>query len=74
MDRTEILEKIRRIELRLKNRASNLSQGEYQTSSKGQGLVFSEVRNYQYGDDVRNIDWNVTARYRDTHVKVFEEE
>lgn len=74
MERAQILEKIRRIELKLRKKTFNRGQGEYKSSSKGEGLVFSEVRKYSYGDDVRNIDWNVTARYKETHVKVFEEE
>ena len=74
MDTKEILKRVKRIELKSKRKASNLFMGEYQSSFKGRGMIFSEVRPYQYGDDVRNIDWNKTARYNEPYVKVFEEE
>lgn len=74
MDTKEILKRVKRIELKSKRRASNLFMGEYQSSFKGRGMIFSEVRPYQYGDDIRNIDWNKTARYNEPYVKVFEEE
>lgn len=74
MDAKEIIKRVKRIELKSKRKASNLFMGEYQSSFKGRGMIFSEVRPYQYGDDVRNIDWNKTARYNETYVKVFEEE
>ncbi len=74
MDTTEILKRVKRIELKSKRKASNLFMGEYHSSFKGRGMIFSEVRPYQYGDDVRNIDWNKTARYNEPYVKVFEEE
>ena len=74
MDTKEILKRVKRIELKSKRKASNLFMGEYHSSFKGRGMIFSEVRPYQYGDDVRNIDWNKTARYNEPYVKVFEEE
>lgn len=74
MDTKEILKRVKRIELKSKRKANNLFMGEYQSSFKGRGMIFSEVRPYQYGDDVRNIDWNKTARYSEPYVKVFEEE
>jgi len=74
VDTKEILKRVKRIELKSKRKASNLFMGEYHSSFKGRGMIFSEVRPYQYGDDVRNIDWNKTARYNETYVKVFEEE
>jgi uncharacterized protein (DUF58 family) len=70
----ELLRKVRKIELKTKGLSSMEFSGSYKTSFKGRGMSFSEVREYQYGDDVRNIDWNVTARTGDPHVKVFEEE
>ncbi len=74
MDAKEIIKRVKRIELKSKRKASNLFMGEYQSSFKGRGMIFSEIRPYQYGDDVRNIDWNKTARYSEPYVKVFEEE
>ena len=74
METKEILKRVKRIELKSKRKASNLFMGEYHSSFKGRGMIFSEVRPYQYGDDVRNIDWNKTARYNEPYVKVFEEE
>ena len=74
METKEILKRVKRIELKSKRKASNLFMGEYHSSFKGRGMIFSEVRPYQYGDDVRNIDWNKTARYSEPYVKVFEEE
>lgn len=70
----DVLKKIRRIELRTKGLSSQVFSGAYKTRFKGRGMSFSEVRQYQYGDDIRNIDWNVTARTNEPHVKVFEEE
>jgi uncharacterized protein (DUF58 family) len=70
----EILRKVRKIELKTKGLSSMEFSGSYKTSFKGRGMSFSEVRQYQYGDDVRNIDWNVTARTGDPHIKIFEEE
>ena len=74
MEAKEILKRVKRIELKSKRKASNLFMGEYHSSFKGRGMIFSEVRPYQYGDDVRNIDWNKTAQYDEPYVKVFEEE
>ncbi len=69
-----ILRKVRRIELKTKGLSAQIFSGGYRTKFKGRGMLFSEVRPYQYGDDVRNIDWNVTARTNEPHVKLFEEE
>jgi uncharacterized protein (DUF58 family) len=74
METSELLRKVRRIEIKTKGLSKHLFAGEYHSAFKGRGMSFSEVRNYQYGDDVRNIDWNVTARTGEPHVKVFEEE
>ncbi|MEM6629439.1 MAG: DUF58 domain-containing protein [Bacteroidota bacterium] len=75
MDKTtELLKKVRKIEIKTRGLSNQLFSGGYQSAFKGRGMSFSEVRTYQYGDDVRNIDWNVTARTNETHVKVFEEE
>lgn len=74
MDTTELLKRVRKIELKTKGLSKQIFSGEYHSAFKGRGMSFSEVRNYNYGDDVRNIDWNVTARTGDPHVKVFEEE
>ncbi|TDR20964.1 DUF58 domain-containing protein [Flavobacterium cheniae] len=74
MDTKEILKKVRKIEIKTRRLSDHIFSGEYHTSFKGHGMTFSEVRQYQYGDDVRAIDWNVTARYNEPFVKVFEEE
>jgi len=74
MDTKEILKKVRKIEIKTKRLSNHIFSGEYHSSFKGRGMTFSEVRKYHYGDDVRNIDWNVTARYNEPFVKVFEEE
>lgn len=74
MDTKEILKKVRKIEIKTRRLSDHIFSGEYHTSFKGRGMTFSEVRQYQYGDDVRSIDWNVTARYNEPFVKVFEEE
>ena len=74
MDTKEILKKVRKIEIKTKRLSNHIFSGEYHSSFKGRGMTFSEVRQYQYGDDIRAIDWNVTARYNETHIKVFEEE
>ncbi|MBR0501840.1 MAG: DUF58 domain-containing protein [Paludibacteraceae bacterium] len=73
-DTNEILKKVRKIEIKTKGLSKNIFAGEYHTAFKGRGMTFSEVREYQYGDDVRNIDWNVTARFNRPYIKVFEEE
>ncbi|MEX0686930.1 MAG: DUF58 domain-containing protein [Balneolales bacterium] len=70
----ELFKKIRKLEIRTKGLVNNVFSGEYQTAFKGRGMVFSEVRPYQYGDDIRQIDWNVTARYDEPYIKIFEEE
>ena len=74
MTTQELLAKVRRIEIISRNISRHLFSGQYQSTFRGRGMSFSEVRDYQYGDDVRNIDWNVTARTGEPHVKVFEEE
>lgn len=74
METKEILKKVRKIEIRTRKLSNHLFSGEYHSSFKGRGMAFSEVREYQIGDDVRAIDWNVTARYRKPYVKIFEEE
>ncbi len=74
MDASEILKKVRKIEIKTKGLSKHIFSGEYHSAFKGRGMSFSEVREYNYGDDVRNIDWNVTARTGDPHIKVFEED
>lgn len=74
MDTNELLQKVRRIEIKTKSVSNNVFSGEYHSAFKGRGMSFAEVREYQIGDDVRDIDWNVTARFDRPHVKVFEEE
>lgn len=74
MDTTEILKKVRKIEIKTKGLSKQIFSGEYHSAFKGRGMSFSEVRDYHYGDDTRNIDWNVTARTGSPFVKVFEEE
>ena len=74
MDTKDLLKKVRKIEIKTRRLSDNLFGGEYHSTFKGRGMTFSEVRQYQFGDDVRNIDWNVTARYNEPFVKVFEEE
>jgi uncharacterized protein (DUF58 family) len=74
MDTKELLKKVRKIEIKTRRLSDAVFGGEYHSAFKGRGMTFSEVRQYQYGDDVRNIDWNVTARSGDPHIKVFEEE
>ena len=70
----EILKKVKRIEIRTRGLVDSFFGGEYHSSFKGRGMTFSEVRKYQYGDDIRDIDWNVTAKLNEAHIKVFEEE
>ena len=74
MEASEILKKVRKIEIKTKGLSKHIFSGEYHSAFKGRGMSFSEVRNYNYGDDVRNIDWNVTARTNEPHIKVFEED
>ncbi len=71
---TDILKRVRQIEIKTRGLSSNIFAGEYHSAFKGRGMTFSEVREYQYGDDIRNIDWNVTARFNHPYIKVFEEE
>lgn len=74
MDAKELLKKVRKIEIKTRGLSQNIFAGEYHSTFKGRGMMFSEVREYQYGDDIRDIDWNVTARHNKPFVKVFEEE
>ena len=74
MNTKELLKKVRKIEIKTRRLSDHIFGGEYHSTFKGRGMTFSEVRQYQYGDDVRNIDWNVTARYNEPYIKVFEEE
>ncbi len=74
MDANELLKKVRKIEIKTKGLSQNIFAGEYHSAFKGRGMTFSEVREYQYGDDIRDIDWNVTARHNHPYVKVYEEE
>ena len=74
MEANELIERVRRIEIKARGLSSNLFAGQYHSAFKGRGMAFSEVRDYQYGDDVRDIDWNVTARMSKPYIKVFEEE
>lgn len=74
METSELLKKVRRIEIKTRGLTRNIFAGEYHTAFKGRGMAFSEVREYQYGDDVRSIDWNVTARFNHPYIKIFEEE
>ena len=74
METSEILKRVRQIEIKTRGLSSNIFAGEYHSAFKGRGMAFSEVREYQYGDDIRDIEWNVTARFNKPYVKVFEEE
>ena len=74
MSTSSLLKKVRKIEIKTRGLSNHIFAGEYNTAFKGRGMAFSEVREYQSGDDVRSIDWNVTARYNTPFVKVFEEE
>jgi len=74
LEATDIIKKVRQIEIKTRGLSSNIFAGEYHSAFKGRGMTFSEVREYQYGDDIRNIDWNVTARFNHPYIKVFEEE
>jgi uncharacterized protein (DUF58 family) len=74
MDTTELLKRVRRIEIKTRGLSQQIFAGEYHSAFKGKGMAFSEVREYQYGDDIRNIDWNVTARFNHPYVKIYEEE
>ena len=70
MDTKELLKKVRKVEIKTKRLSNNIFGGEYHSAFKGRGMTFSEVRGYEFGDDVRTIDWNVTARFNDPYVKV----
>lgn len=74
MDTKELLKRVRKIEIKTRRLSDHIFSGEYHSSFKGRGMTFSEVRKYQFGDDIRNIDWNVTAKLNEPHVKIFEEE
>ena len=74
METTELLKKVRKIEIKTRGLSRQIFAGEYHSAYKGRGMAFSEVREYQYGDDIRSIDWNVTARFNHPYIKVFEEE
>ncbi len=74
MDTAELLNKVRKIEIKTRGLSQNIFAGEYHSAFKGRGMAFSEVREYQFGDDIRDIDWNVTARFHRPYVKVYEEE
>lgn len=74
METSDLLKKVRHIEIKARGLSRNIFAGEYHSAFKGRGMAFSEVREYQFGDDMRDIDWNVTARYNRPYVKIFEEE
>lgn len=74
METSELIKRVRRIEIKTRGLSRNIFAGEYHSAFKGRGMAFSEVREYQFGDDIRNIDWNVTARYNKPFIKVYEEE
>ena len=74
MKTSDLLKKVRKVEIKTKGLSTQLFSGEYHSAFKGRGMAFSEVREYQIGDEIRTIDWNVTARVGDPYVKVFEEE
>ena len=74
METTDLLKKVRKIEIKSRGLSSQIFAGEYHSAFKGKGMAFSEVREYQFGDDIRNIDWNVTARFNHPYIKIFEEE
>lgn len=74
METSELLKRVRKIEIKTRGLSKIFLPGEYHSAFKGRGMTFSEVREYQYGDDIRNIDWNVTARHNRPYVKIFEEE
>lgn len=74
METSELIKRVRKIEIKTRGLSRNIFAGEYHSAFKGRGMAFSEVREYQFGDDIRNIDWNVTARYNKPFVKIYEEE
>ncbi len=74
METSELIKKVRKIEIKTRGLSNQIFSGHYHSAFKGRGMAFSEVREYQYGDDIRSIDWNVTARFNHPFIKVFEEE
>jgi uncharacterized protein (DUF58 family) len=74
VEASELIKKVRKIEIKTRGLSKNIFAGEYHSAFKGRGMAFSEVREYQYGDDIRNVDWNVTARYNNPYIKIYEEE
>ena len=74
METSELLKRVRQIEIKTRGLSNNIFAGEYHSAFKGRGMAFAEVREYQYGDDIRDIDWNVTARHNKPYIKVYEEE
>ena len=74
METSELLKKVRKIEIKTKGLTNHIFAGQYHSAFKGRGMAFSEVREYQYGDDIRNIDWNVTARFNNPYIKIYDEE
>ena len=71
METSELLKKVRQIEIKTRGLSKNLFAGQYHSAFKGRGMALSEVREYQYGDDIRDIDWNVTARHNSAHIQIF---
>ena len=74
METSDLLKKVRKIEIKSRGLSNQIFSGQYHSVFKGRGMAFSEVREYQYGDDIRNIDWNVTARFNHPYIKIFDEE
>jgi len=74
METSELIKRVRKIEIKTRGLSKNIFAGEYHSAFKGRGMTFAEVREYQYGDDIRSIDWNVTARFGHPYIKIFEEE
>jgi uncharacterized protein (DUF58 family) len=74
LEATELFKKVRKIEIKTRGLSNQIFSGQYHSVFKGRGMAFSEVREYQYGDDIRNIDWNVTARFNHPYIKIFDEE
>lgn len=74
VEASDLLKRVRKIEIKTRGLSRQIFAGQYHSAFKGRGMAFSEVRDYQYGDDIRNIDWNVTARFNQPYVKIFEEE
>src|SRR5512146_3379275 len=74
MESSEIFKKVRKIEIKTRGLSNQIFSGQYHSVFKGRGMAFSEVREYQFGDDIRNIDWNVTARFNHPYIEIFDEE